>query len=212
MKSTRRMYSVSILMFVLILPLSSWAGHRGSSGSTRSLPPVNQPEQDRVPPLGYYTLDSLTVNGSEWTEEGYHITTQTSYDVDIQVTWHEFDQGASLFDVTSPMHIEVLGMDLLEESLVFADEQTHTGMLSGILRYEDLIEEEGSYTALVERLGSNTTDTWEYDLWIQNPQAQLLSTDLQLTRNTVAVPVPSAWLLVGTGVAGVLRLRRRQLS
>ncbi len=151
------------------------------------------------------------MNGHEWTEEGYGITTQTAYDLDIQVTWHEWGTGASLFDVTSPMHIEVLGMDLLEESLVFAEGQT-TGTLSGILLYEDLIAEEGSYTAWVERFGSNTTDTWEYDLRIQNPPVQSLATDIQLTRDTVAVPVPSAFLLVGTGVVGVLRRRRRQLS
>ncbi len=211
MKSTPRMVSVSVLMLVVILPLSSWAGHRGSSGPARTVASVNQPEADRVPPLGYYTLDSLSVNGHEWTEEGYGITTQTAYDLDIQVTWHEWATGASLFDVTSPMHIEVLGMDLLEESLVFAEGQT-TGTLSGILLYEDLVAEEGSYTAWVERFGSNTTDTWEYDLRIQNPPVQLLSTDFQLARDTVAVPVPSAFLLVGTGVAGVLRLRRRQLS
>lgn len=212
MISTRRMYSVSVLMFVLIFPLSSWAGHRGSSGSTRSLPPVNQPEKDRVPPLGYYSLDSLTVNGSEWTEEGYVITTQVPYQVDIQVTWHEWDQGTSLFDLESPMRIDVPAMNLMEGTLIFNDDQTYTGLLSGTLLYDGLIKEEGSYTALVERLGSNTTDTWEYDLWIQNPQMQLLSADLQFTRDAVTVPVPSALLLVGTGVAGVLRLRRRQLG
>jgi hypothetical protein len=208
MKSMQIVNRVLILAFVLILPLSSRAGQRGTTPIHVSRTPVNPPaEQSNSTRLGTYTLDSLTVDGHPWTTEGYAIHTQQNYHVEIEVTWHASDEGTSPFDAASQMTIDVPGMNLLNGSLLL--DSDFTGTLSGYLLYDGQVDPEGPYTALIQRQGT-LKDIWQYDLLIQNP-LPTKALALEQARDAVSVPVPSALLLVSTGLAGVARLRRRRM-
>jgi len=208
MKSMQPVNRVPMFAFVLILPLSSWAGQRGTTPIHVSRTPVNPPaEQSQSASLGTYTLDSLTVDGNPWTADGYAIYTHQNYHVEIDVSWHASDEGTSPFDALSQMTIDVPGMNLLNGSLAL--DSDFTGTLSGILLYDGQVDPEGLYSALILRQGT-LTETWQVDLLIQNP-LPVKALALERTRDAVAVPVPSALLLVSTGLAGVVRLRRRRM-
>lgn len=215
MNSKRHLIYCFVLVGVLILQSSVWAGHRSSGIYNRADVIVSSDEStgETGPVLGYYTLDALRVDGNPWTSGPINVLAGQDYAVAMDFTWHvagEGDTDLTTFDAISNMLVQILAENVMSGQLIFTDEEADGVMatFSGNLLYGILDGPEGLAELNIHRLGTDS-EAWAYDVMIENPVA--LEDDSELPSDETTVPVPSAMLLLGAGLAGVARFRRRMI-
>ncbi|MFC1765261.1 hypothetical protein ACFL6U_24710 [Planctomycetota bacterium] len=222
---TRYKYFWLLMIVTLLCQGTSWAGFgdigniilRRDSQVNSTTPAATETQSTQ---RGYYDFDAR-IGGNPWNEGAAQpVTTQTAYDVEFDFTWNPLSDGETVFQTHHSVSILLDGVEVMVGDLIFPDTPgvPTTVTLSGTLPFSDPVDPEGLYPVSIERIGffgaGEDSDIWERTLDIGNPEQLPLPLDIENGDSlpSAPVPVPSALILVCTGVAGVVSSRRRWYS